>query len=156
MATFQRVLPSIAIVLMVGVGGKLTALADPFFQGPQKCLDCHTPEHTVWETSKHAVSFRDIHRKPEVKDIIAAAGGDANMRRNDVCTSCHFTMTQADAGAKPAATTGTSCESCHGASSDWMPIHNDFGGPTAKRDTEAPAHKTERFAKAMQAGMIDR
>jgi len=154
MATFQRVLPAFAIVLVAGVGGAFTALADPFFQGPQKCLDCHTPEHTVWEASKHAVSFRDIHRKPEVKDIIAAAGGDANMRRNEVCTSCHFTMTQADAGAKPAATAGTSCESCHGASSDWMPIHNDFGGPTAKRDTETPAHKTERFAKAMQAGMI--
>ena len=33
----------------------------------------------------------------------AAAGGDANMRRNDVCTTCHFTMSQADAGARPAA-----------------------------------------------------
>ena len=152
--TLQRLLPSIAATVLVGWIYSSPAAADPFYQGPQKCLDCHKSEHSVWDQTKHAQSFKDIHRKPAVKDIIAAAGGDANMRRNDVCTTCHFTMTQADAGAKPTATAGTSCESCHGASSDWMPIHNDYGGPTAKRDTETPAHKADRIQKAVQAGMI--
>jgi len=152
--TLQRLLPSIAIMVLAGWILSSPAAADPFYQGPQKCQDCHKSEVSVWEQTKHSQSFKDIHRKPAVKDIIAAAGGDANMRRNDVCTTCHFTMTQADASAKPTATAGTSCESCHGASSDWMPIHNDYGGPTAKRDTETPAHKSDRIQKAVQAGMI--
>lgn len=130
------------------------AAAQPFYVGPQKCAECHRPEQVVWEKTKHATSFRDVHRKPEVKDIIAAAGGDANMRRNEVCTSCHFTMTKADAAARPNATVGPSCESCHGAASDWIAVHNDYGGPTAKRETEAPAHKAERLRKASAAGMI--
>ena len=149
-----RILTAIAVLALAGTVSSIPAAAEPYYQGPQKCLDCHKSEHAVWEQTKHAMSFREIHRKPAVKDIIAAAGGDANMRRNAVCTTCHFTMTQADAGSKPAAATGTSCESCHGASSDWMPIHNDFGGPTAKRDTETAAHKAERLQKARQAGMI--
>lgn len=130
------------------------AVAEPFYVGPQKCVECHRAEHGVWEKTKHSMSFRDIHRKPEVKDIIAAAGGNTNMRRNEVCTACHFTMTKADAGAAPSATVGPSCESCHGPASDWLTVHNDYGGPTAKRETETPAHKAERLKKAADAGMI--
>jgi hypothetical protein len=130
------------------------ASAEPFNVGPQKCVECHRAEHGVWEKTKHSTSFRDVHRKPEVKDIIAAAGGNTNMRRNEVCTACHFTMTKADAGPAPNATVGPSCESCHGSASDWMSVHNDYGGPTAKRDTETPAHKAERLKKSADAGMI--
>ena len=128
--------------------------ADPFFVGPQRCVECHRAEHGVWEKSKHAMSFRDVHRKPEVKDIIAATGGNTNMRRNETCTACHFTMTKADTGAAANASVGPSCESCHGASSDWLSVHNDYGGPAAKRDTETPAHKAERLKKSAEAGMI--
>ena len=154
MSSLQRVLSVIVLLAMACVGGVLAAAAAPFYQGEQKCFDCHKPEDTVWKSTKHAISFKEIHRKPAVKAIITAAGGDANMRRNDVCTTCHFTMVQANASAKPAATTGTSCESCHGPSSDWMPLHNDYGGASAKRETETPAHKAERIKKAVDAGMI--
>ena len=139
---------------MVVAGSGLSASAAPFNQGEAKCFDCHKAEDTVWKATKHATSFREIHRKPEVKNIITAAGGDANMRRNEVCTACHFTMVQANASARPAATTGPSCESCHGASSDWMALHNDYGGPTAKRETETPANKAQRKQKSIAAGMI--
>lgn len=127
--------------------------AEPFMVGAQKCADCHKAETAVWEASKHAASFKDIHRKPEVKDIIAAVGGNANMRRNEVCTACHFSNTQASASAAPAATSGPSCESCHGKASEWLPIHNDYGAG-AKRETETPAHKADRIRKAAAAGMI--
>ena len=73
--------------------------AQHFMVGAQKCADCHKAETAVWEASKHATSFKDIHRKPEVKDIIAAVGGNTNMRRNEVCTACHFSNTQASASA---------------------------------------------------------
>ena len=48
--------------------------AQHFMVGAQKCADCHKAETAVWEASKHATSFKDIHRKPEVKDIIAEIG----------------------------------------------------------------------------------
>ena len=130
------------------------ASAEPFAQGPQKCLDCHKAEHGVWEGTKHAKSFADIHRKPEVRAIIQAAGGDSNMRRNAVCMACHCTAAKADIQARPNAVAGPSCESCHGASSDWFALHNDYGGPSAKRESEAPAAKAERVRKSREAGMI--
>ncbi len=142
------------VVLAVLTMSPLNAGAEPYYVGPHKCVECHRAEHAVWEASKHGTSFRDVHRKPEVKDIIAAAGGNTNMRRNDICTSCHFTMTKADAGATAAAVAGPSCESCHGPASDWLGIHNNYGSPTAKRDTETPAHKAERLKKSSEAGMI--
>jgi hypothetical protein len=151
-ATFRAAVSAAAFLGLAAIWGSATA--EPFYQGPQKCQECHRAEHGVWEKTKHAESFREIHRKPAVKDIITAAGGDANMRRNEVCVTCHFTATQADANARASATAGPSCESCHGASSDWFAIHNDYGGPSAKRETETAAHKQERIQKATQAGMI--
>ncbi len=155
--TFRNIiaLGVFAGLAMAGLAASSTsAAAEPFYQGDKKCADCHQAEHGVWEKTPHAESFKEIHRKPEVKAILEAAGGDKNMRRNDLCTTCHFTMVQADAGSKANAASGPSCESCHGASSDWMPIHNDYGGPTVKRDAETPAHKADRLAKARAAGMI--
>src|ERR1700709_1136728 len=151
MSSLQRVLSALVLFAVGGAFGGQSATAEPYYQGEQKCFDCHKPEDGVWKQTKHSISFREIHPKPGVKNIITAAGGDANMRRNDVCTTCHFTMVQADANAKPAATTGPACESCHGPSSDWMKLHNDYGGASAKRETETPAHKAERVEKAKAA-----
>lgn len=125
-----------------------------FHVGAAKCGDCHRDETKVWNDSKHAKSFNEVHRKTEAKAILAAAGGDANMRRNAVCTTCHYTSTQADAAARPNATSGPSCESCHGPASGYIAIHNDYGGPSAKKETETPANKAARLQKAKAAGMI--
>ena len=144
-----------AAALLAGVTGVVfAASADPFYQGPQACHDCHQPEETVFAGTKHATEFKDIHRNPKAKDIIAAAGGDANMRRNAVCTTCHYTMVTPSGGGTPTAQAGPSCESCHGPSSDWLNVHNDFGGPSAKESTETPAHKAQRFQKAISLGWI--
>ncbi len=91
----QRVLS--AVVFLTVAGGGLSVSAAPFNVGEAKCADCHKAEDAVFKKTKHAIQFREIHRKPAVKDIIAAAGGDANMRRNDTCTQCHFTMVAANA-----------------------------------------------------------
>lgn len=147
---------SLVVHLALVVGGVAAggASAQPHMVGPQKCVDCHKAETAVWEGSKHSTSFKDIHRKPEVKDIIAAVGGNTNMRRNDVCTACHFSNTKATASAAATASAGPSCESCHGNASEWINIHNDYGGSGAKRETETPAHKAERIRKSAAAGMI--
>jgi hypothetical protein len=142
MSSLQRVVSAVVVVVVACAGGILSAGAEPFFQGPGKCGDCHKPEVAVFNKTLHSKSYREIHRHKEVKPIIAAAGGSTNIRRNDVCTACHFTMVQASASAKPASGTGPSCESCHGPSSDWMPIHN------------APGPKGPRLEKAAKAGFI--
>jgi Cytochrome c554 and c-prime len=142
MSSLKRVLSAVALFAMVGVFGGMSVSAAPFNQGEAKCDNCHKSEDAVWKKTKHATSFKEIHRNPKVKDIITAAGGDANMRRNAVCTTCHYTMVSASPGAAPTAGTGTSCEGCHGPSSDWMPIHN------------ANTPKAERVEKTVAAGMI--
>jgi len=144
-----------ALVAAIGFAALVAPVAGAqhFMVGAGKCADCHNAETAVWEASKHATSFKDIHRKPEVKDIIAAVGGNTNMRRNEVCTACHYSNTQASASAAPSATSGPSCESCHGKASGWISLHSDYGAG-AKRETESPTHKAERIRKAAAAGMI--
>ncbi len=131
------------------------ALAEPFYQGPKKCLECHESEYKVWEKgTKHFTSFKEMHKTDEAKAIVKAVGGKKNPKRNQVCTLCHYTMVQKDADAKAKARAGPSCESCHGASSDWFPIHNNLGGAGVKPDAETAEHKAERLKAAADAGMI--
>jgi hypothetical protein len=137
----RGLLPAIALGAMAVLFG-FPAAAEPSYQGPGKCGDCHKGANAVWAKSAHGQSFKDLHKKPTVRAIIKAAGGTTNIRRNDVCTDCHFTMIAPKPGAKPVSQMGTSCESCHGPSSDWLPIHNATGD------------KAARNAKAIAAGMI--
>ena len=130
------------------------AFAEPFFQGPKKCQECHGPEYKVWEGTKHFKSLRTVHKDKRAKVIAKAVGGSKSMKKNEVCTLCHYTLVQKNAEAKAKAKAGPSCESCHGASSDWLDIHNDYGGPSVTRDDETPEHKAERRQKARDAGMV--
>jgi hypothetical protein len=126
--------------------------AEAFNQGPKVCAECHRGESQVWEGTKHFSSFKTVHKDKKAKEI-AEATGEKSMKRNETCVQCHYTETKkkADDNAKPSA--GPSCESCHGASSDWFAIHNNYGGPSVKKDQETPEHKAERIAAATAAGM---
>lgn len=138
------------IAFSPGVG----AQAEPFFQGPKKCLECHEAEYKVWEEgTKHFTSFKEMHKTDEAKAIVKAVGGKKNPKRNQVCTLCHYTMVQKDADAEAKARAGPSCESCHGASSDWFPIHDNFGGAGVKPEAETAEHRAERLKAAADAGM---
>ena len=132
------------------VGG---AFAQSFNEGARKCEKCHETEVEVWKKTKHNKSFQDIHKKEEAKKILAAAGG-GSMRANPSCVLCHFTETRASASAKPAVNSGPSCESCHGASSDWRDVHNFYGEGIEDPKKESPANKQKRLADARKAGMI--
>lgn len=149
----MRCFAVIVLAALLNVGAAFVtqkASAEPLAQGPKVCAECHKSEAQIWEGSKHATSFKEVHKSPKAKDIVAAVGGEKNMKKNEVCTQCHYTLVGADKKAEA----GPSCESCHGASSDWFKIHNDYGGPTVKRDAETPEHKTDRLAKAAAAGML--
>ncbi len=144
----------VALFAAASAGFAPQAAAAPFFQGPEKCQECHESEFKVWEGTPHYSAFREVHKNAKAKDIAAAVGGEKNMKKNDVCTQCHYSMVQMDASAAAKAEAGPSCESCHGASSDWFPIHNDFGGKDVKAENEPPEHKAARIAGATAAGMI--
>jgi hypothetical protein len=122
-------------------------------QGDKVCLECHKAEHAVWSETKHFKSFRKVHKNKKAKAIVKAIGGKS-MKKEAACALCHYTSVAKKAGKKPRPASGPACESCHGASSDWLKLHNDYGGPNAKKADETAAHKTERMAKATAAGMI--
>ena len=134
--------------------------AEPFVKGAKLCEECHEEEFKVWEKTKHYTSFRTVHRepkdasKPSPKKILKAVGGQKRMKRNKTCYLCHYTLEKKDADAKHQIKSGTSCESCHGASSDWLPLHDNYGGKDVKREAEAADHKVKRIADATAAGLI--
>ena len=119
--------------------------------GPDTCKDCHTSEHGVWAKSPHAESFKTIHKNKAAKDIVEAVGGK-DMRREDTCITCHFTVVEERGRARPVE--GPSCESCHGAAAGWVETHNDYGGKGVKKEQETAAHKEQRIASATSAGMV--
>ncbi|MEK9629936.1 MAG: cytochrome c family protein [Nitrospinota bacterium] len=134
--------------------------ADAFVRGAKLCEECHEEEFKIWEKTKHYTSFRTVHRepkdssKPSPKKILSAVGGQKRMKRNETCYLCHYTLEKKDAGAKPQAKSGTSCESCHGPSSDWLKIHDNYGGKDVKREAESADHKAKRIADSKAAGLI--
>ena len=134
--------------------------AEPFVKGAKLCEECHEEEFKVWSKTKHFKSFRSVHRepkdasKPSPKKILKAVGGQKRMKRNKTCYLCHYTLQKKDAGAKHQVKSGTSCESCHGASSDYMDIHGDYGGKDVKRKAESADHKAKRIADSKAADLI--
>lgn len=123
------------------------AQAEPASVGSEKCEKCHREEVKVWEGTAHHKSFREVHKHKAAKDIVAAVG-EKRMRRADVCTTCHYTEVEGKQ------VSGPSCESCHGKASEWISVHNDYGGPSVKREQETPEHKAQRIAKSKAGGMI--
>jgi hypothetical protein len=134
--------------------------AEAFNVGAKACEECHEGEFKIWKKTKHATSFSTAHRepkdsaKPSPKRILKDVAGKRRMKRNVTCALCHYTMEQKNAEAKPKTKSGTSCESCHGASSEWLALHDNYGGEGTKREDETPEHKKERIDKSTAAGLI--
>lgn len=147
---FLRVLFAASVLLLLPV----SSYAEPYNQGPKRCQECHDAEHGVWSETAHAKSYKTVHKKKEAKEILAAVSDDKSMKRSPICTTCHYTMVQKSESSKASPRFGPSCESCHGASSNWIAIHNDYGGANVKREDESAAHKAERKKNASAAGMI--
>ena len=152
----QRILQdTMGMVFLVGISllVPVSAGAASTPVGAENCQKCHETEHGVWEGTRHFSSFKEVHKMPEAKAILAAVGGATSMKKHETCLLCHYTVTPDPATVELAPTSGPSCESCHGAASDWITVHNDYGGPTVTRETEPPAHKAQRIKAAQGAGM---
>ena len=141
-----------AALAIVSIGVVMTAPVDaePFALGAKVCKECHIAEYEVWENTPHFKSFRKIHKSDKAKAIVKAVGGNKNMKRNETCVQCHYTLE----GEKARAKSGPSCESCHGLASEWKDIHNDYGGAGVKREDEDEGHRAERYTAASASGMI--
>lgn len=146
---------AVGFVATLGAATQGTISADRPLRNPTKvvgheqCIRCHQAEVTVWQTTPHYRTFDTLHRTPEAK-AIADRLGLRSVKRNETCIQCHYT-TQAT-GPRERIIAGVSCESCHGASKDWLELHADYG-PGATKETETAAHKADRRLASIALGM---
>jgi hypothetical protein len=144
------------IFLAVCLGIPSTALAQPPQCDPSKvlsadaCSKCHAGEVATWRQTPHFETFEALHRNPRAREI-AERMGQRSIKRGDLCINCHYTLQQTDDALR--AISGISCESCHGAAADWLAVHNDYGGPTATRQSESLQHRQARIESSIAAGM---
>jgi Cytochrome c554 and c-prime len=118
--------------------------------GADSCNKCHAGETQTWKQTPHSETFLTLHRKKEAQEI-ASKLGIASFKSDSNCIQCHYTMQQQ--GPKVEAIAGVSCESCHGASKDWINVHNDYGGTGITRSSESPEHRRKRLSDSIAAGM---
>lgn len=114
------------------------------------CIRCHGSEVAQWRLTKHHSTFETLARNPRAKEITGKLGL-SSIKRNEICVTCHFTVQEQNGRLAPIA--GISCESCHGASRDWVAVHNDYGGPLATRQTESLEHRMSRLQRSQELGM---
>ena len=129
-----------------------SALNPKLVVGNQACVKCHASEMKVWQTTPHAKTFDELHRRPEAKKI-ASKLGLTSIKHSDRCVGCHYTPQVDATSGNVHAIAGVSCESCHGAANDWLELHHDYGGEGITRLTESPDHRTSRINKSVSAGM---
>lgn len=146
---------AIAFPLSVAVGDDVhrAAPCDPNeVLGNQSCVKCHESEIKVWRKTPHAKTFDELHRRDEAKQI-ASKLGLRSIKHEGRCTSCHYTQQTDVASGNAHAISGVSCESCHGASKNWIDLHHDYGGEGVTRQTESVAHRRKRIQDSIAAGM---
>ena len=144
----------------IAVCGLFLFASDGFAQGlvcdPSKvmtfesCANCHGSEIRIWRQTPHYKTFEDLSRNPKARDICSKMGL-TSVKRSNVCIDCHFTMKEIDGRNK--AVSGISCESCHGASRDWLELHNDYGGPTVSKEDETESHRNKRLKRSAKRGL---
>ena len=146
----------VSVIVVVQAGSAAVSLGQGLVCDPSKvmtadaCAKCHGSEVRVWRQTPHFRTFSELTRNPKAREI-SAKMGLSSIKRSDVCVDCHFTLQEIDGRNK--AVSGISCESCHGASKDWLALHNDYGGPTATKATETAAHRKKRLKQSAKFGM---
>lgn len=145
---------SLAILLVLMISGIVSAQppqCDPTkVLSVEACAKCHQGEVAAWQKTPHFETFETLHRNPRAKEI-AGLMGQQSIKRGNLCINCHYTLKLE--GDTIRAVSGVSCESCHGAAADWLALHNDYGGPTATKETESDSHRQKRMDESMAAGM---
>ena len=146
----SSVLPTLALgVLLAGAASAEQNASRTV--GARQCAECHESEVEVWKKTAHYANARSLTRSAKAQSI-AKAVGVRRVKSDERCTSCHFTVTQAE-GRKARATDGVSCESCHGPARGWIDVHGDYGAANATRSGESAVHRKQRIAISNRNGM---
>jgi len=123
LARVALVLPSLVLLAPL-------AWAQYTFTGPSKCVSCHDHDRqaTKWQKEEPAQFLAKAHfntRKqlegPKATAFAKAIGQADPYDLKGSCVKCHATVFRGDANA------GVSCESCHGASSGYLDVHQTKG-----------------------------
>ncbi|MEY2479551.1 MAG: hypothetical protein QOI04_478 [Verrucomicrobiota bacterium] len=113
---------TLGLLCSIGILAQVRGAADPAkIVGPESCGNCHKQEFSAWQKTHHFKTFEDLHRRPSAK-VIADKMGVQRIKSEGACVQCHYTSQAAGAELKPIA--GVSCELCHGASKEWVALHN--------------------------------
>jgi Cytochrome c554 and c-prime len=94
-------------------------------QGFADCEKCHKPALNKWRRDEPAQYGPTAHfntdkqlREPKAAGYAKAIGLDDPLKVGGRCVQCHATVV------REIARTGVSCESCHGAASGWLQVHD--------------------------------
>ena len=141
------------------------------YVGADKCKTCHKKEkdgkqYGLWQKGPHANALKALATPEAAK--IAKEKGIADPKTDPKCTKCHSTYASIDAKlldpkGKLKFKDGVSCESCHGAGSDYkkkkimkdhaLSVTNGLVEITEKtcttcHNSESPTFKEFKFADA--------
>lgn len=113
-----------AALVMVAASGIMVASASDLV-GVKSCKMCHKKDDTgnqfnVWQASGHAKAFEALGT--DAAKAAGAKAGVADPQHSGKCLKCHSTAynwTEQVATDKVPVEEGVSCESCHGAGSDY-------------------------------------
>jgi hypothetical protein len=132
----NRRVPIPLLLLLAGFAGAAPAAlgAPAKVLGPNKCTSCHDHEkQAAWAPKDtHAKALQQLEDKNASKYAKAIGLADPYDLKGS-CVGCHATVFNGDANA------GVSCETCHGAGSDYVDPHQQKGN----------------YAKAVSLGMFD-
>ncbi len=135
------------IMLLFATGiTSISASPDPWrVTGPEECAECHDVEYGIWEETPHSLTYESMPDSDEGIEIGEKMGLD-DVVESELCQSCHLTL-QSEGVDEPAdVIAGVSCDSCHGASVDWIDPHS--------KEDKTPEQQQSLWAESEGAGMI--
>jgi hypothetical protein len=114
---------------------------DHKYIGVKSCA-CHNmaskgKQVAIWQNSKHSSAYKTL-LTDEANKIAKDKGSDKPAAETDACLGCHVTGYGKESAERYAKEDGVNCETCHGAASDWKPIHS----------------KKDKLADALEAGLM--
>lgn len=121
------------------------------FVGARACIDCHRSEYVAMLKTQHYSNTKKDRFDSPVAEAHKKIAGNF-----DKCYTCHSIPREQRFGRK-LIETGTSCESCHGASGGehgWLNRHAVYGPNLTRLEQESPQHYADRIAYCDDAGMI--